>query len=129
MLGRLDVHLTSCRPQVVVQQYLGFLRRVSNIAIQTLMANNAGTFRRASDKLPSTGCSTNLGFLRPVSNIAIPTLMANNVVRLDVHLTSCRPQVVVQQYLGFLRRVFNIAIQELMANNAGTFRRVSKIAM
>ena len=51
------------------------------------------------------------------------------LVRLDVHLTSCRPLVVVQQYLGFLGHVSNIAIQKLMANTAGTFKRVSNIAM
>ena len=51
------------------------------------------------------------------------------LVRLDVHLTRCRPLVVVQQYLGFRGHVSNIAIQKLMANTAGTFKRVSNIAM
>ena len=50
-----------------------------DFAIGKSMTNNVGTFRCASDNLPSMDCwSTVFGTLRPVSNIAIQTLMANN---------------------------------------------------
>ena len=70
MLVRLDVHLTSCCPQVV-QQYVGFLRRVSNIAIHKLMANNAGTFRRVSNIAIQNLMASNAGTFKRVSNIAM----------------------------------------------------------
>lgn len=84
---RLDAHLTSCRLQVVVQQYLGRLDafptmpfrrgwltmagridvlqifwittiKPDHLLMDGNVSNYGGTFRSGSDELPSTSCST-----------------------------------------------------------------------
>ena len=137
---RLDAYLTSCRLQVVVQQYLGRWhafpkmpfrrgwlinnggtnRCATDIAIQNLMANNAGTIRYASDISIHKSMVNYVGTFRSWSD-KLPSISCSTVLmgRLDAFPT-----------LPFRSLAFNLAPStRLVPKNVFKNARLSNIAI
>ena len=81
---RLDAHLTSCAT------VFGTFRRISNNAIQTWMANNGATNRRATD-ITIQNLMAMLGQLDVLLTLPSISGWSRMRVRLEADLTSCGP--------------------------------------